>query len=75
MTDDDDVPIYPVLGYGTGTTDEAVVVSLELATDLEEYETREGSWISVALSADNALAFGQELIALAEQAKAGKRVN
>lgn len=75
MTDDDDAPVYPLLGYGTGEVDGAVVVSLELATNPEEYETRSGSWMSAAMTADHAIAFGKDLIAAGERAKVGRAVN
>ena len=70
MTDDEDAPVYPLLGYGTGEVNGAIVVSFELATDQEEYETRVGSWISTAMSAENAIELGRALIQLGEQANA-----
>lgn len=75
MTDEDDAPVYPLLGYGTGAADDAVIVSLELATDHEEYEKREGSWVSAAMTPDNAIELGRQLIAEGEKAKAGIIVN
>lgn len=75
MTEEDDAPVYPLMAYGTGVADDAVVVSLELATDREEYDKREGSWVSAAMSAEHAIELGRDLIALGEQAKAAKSVN
>ena len=73
--DDEDVTIYPLLGYGTGVVDDAVAISLELALDSEQYESREGSWVSTAMTADQAIEFGKELILLGERAKTGGVIN
>lgn len=73
--DADDAPIFPLLGYGSGVAEGAVVLSLEMATDADQYESRKGVWISTAMSPDNAMELGRELIALAVAAKAGGTVN
>ena len=73
--DDEDVTIYPLLGYGTGVVEGAVAISLEMALDEEQYESREGSWISTAMTADQAIEFGKELILLGERARTGGVVN
>jgi hypothetical protein len=75
MSDDDEPPIFPLLGYGTGIVDGTAVVSLELATDREEYDTREGSWVSAAMSGEQAIEFGNALIELGERLKGGGTVN
>lgn len=74
-TEDDDAPVYPLMGYATGIDSMAVVLALELATNTEEYEKREGSWVSTAISAAHAIELGKELIALGEQVKATLSVN
>ena len=63
-------PAGPDAAYGTGEVDGAILVSLELAMDQEEYETRVGSWMSTAMSAERAIELGQALTQLGEQAKA-----
>lgn len=75
MNDDDDVPVYPLLAYGTGLNEDAVVISLEMATNPDQYERREGRWVSTAMTPDQAMEFGRDLIETAERAKAGGTVN
>lgn len=75
MTEDDDAPVFPLIGYGSGVTEGAVVLGLEMATDREQYEARKGVWVSTAMSPDNAIELGRDLIALGEKAKAGGTVN
>lgn len=73
--DEDEVTIYPLLGYGTGVVDGAVAISLEMALDADQYDAGEGSWISTAMSAEQAIEFGRELISLGERARAGGVIN
>lgn len=73
--DADDAPIFPLIGYGSGVAEGAVVLSLEMATDVDQYESRKGVWVSTAMSLDNAMEPGRELIASAVAAKAGGSVN
>ena len=79
MTDDmlseDEPPVYPLLSYGTGVIEGAVALSLEVAADSQAFETREGSWVSTAMSADDAIALGRQLISLGEQAGASGKLN
>lgn len=37
-------PLHPLLSFATGVADDAVALSFELATDIEQYETRNGDW-------------------------------
>lgn len=73
--DTDDAPIFPLIGYGSGVAEGAVLLSLEMATDADQYESRKGAWVSTAMSPDNAMELGRELIALAVAAKAAATVN
>lgn len=75
MNDDDDAPVFPLLAYGSGITEGAIVLGLEMATDADQYESRKGVWVSTAMSPDNAMELGRELIALAVAAKAAATVN
>ena len=68
---DDAAPMYPLMGFGTGLADGQIGLELELATDREEYESREGSVLAIVMTPDHAIELGNALIERAEVAKRG----
>lgn len=68
MTDDDDGPLYPLMSFTAGIIDGAVALELEVATDREDYEKREGSVIATVMTAANAIEVGKALIERGEMA-------
>lgn len=68
---DDVAPMYPLMAFGTGIADGQVGLELELATDHEEYESREGSVLAIVMTPDHAIDLANALIERAELAKRG----
>lgn len=68
---DDDAPMYPLMAFGTGLADGQVGLELELATDRDEYESREGSVLAIVMTPDHAIELANALIERAELAKRG----
>lgn len=76
MTDADDRPIYPLIGYGAEVTDGMIALDLDMATRPEEYEARSGALVSVVMTPADAIKIARTLLARAEAAQAaGRRVN
>jgi hypothetical protein len=69
MTNDDDAPLYPLIGYTAGVVDGMIGLELEMATCREEYDKRSGSVLGVVMTPENAIEIGRELIRRGELAK------
>lgn len=69
MTDEDDAPVYPVIGYTLAVVDGAVVIRVEYATTRAEYECREGETQQYVMTPDNAVEIGRALMETGELAQ------
>ena len=69
MIDDDDAPLYPVLGYNLAVVDGAVVVRIEYATTRDQYEAREGETQQYVMAPENAVEIGRALVETGELAQ------
>lgn len=58
----DDAPLYPLIGFTLAMVDGAVALELEIATDREGYEKREGSVIGTVMTPENAVEIGKALM-------------
>lgn len=68
-------PLHPLLSFATGVADDAVALSFELATGIEQYETRNGGWVSTAMTADVAIELGGTLIEPGKRLRTERAVN
>lgn len=75
MNEKNEPPLHPLLSFATGVADDAVALSFELATDMEQYETRNGDWVSTAMTADVAIELGETLIEIGKQLRTKGAVN
>lgn len=75
MNEKNEASLHPLLSFATGVADDAVALSFEPATDMEQCETRNGSWVSTAMTADVAIELGETLIELGKQLRTERAVN
>jgi len=68
VTDEKDAPLYPLIGFTAGIVDGAVALELEVATDREDYEKREGSVVATVMTPAAAIEIGKALVERGELA-------
>lgn len=69
MTDDDDLPLYPLIGFNVGAVGDAITLRLEYATDRAEYEAQDGLEQQFVMSPAAAVEIGRALLRLGEEAE------
>lgn len=66
MTDDDDAPLYPLIGFTLAIVDGAVALRVEYAATREQYESREGETQQYVMTPENAVEIGRALVETGE---------
>ena len=59
--DDDDAPLYPLIGYTAGIIEGAVALQLEFATCREDYASGEGESQQFVMTPEAAIELGKVL--------------
>lgn len=62
MIDDEDAPLYPVIGFTLAVVDGAVALRFEYASTREQYEARAGETQQFVMTPDNAVEIGRAMI-------------
>lgn len=66
MIDDDETPIYPVLGFTLAVIDGAVALRIEYAATREQYEARDGEVQQYVMTPANAVEIGRAMVETGE---------
>lgn len=68
MTDDDDAPLFPLIGFTVAIVDGAVALRMEFAATREQYATREGETQQYVMTPENAVEIGRALVETGQMA-------
>lgn len=69
MTEDDDAPLYPLIGFTIGLVDGAVAVRFEYASSRAEWQSRAGESQQYVMTPENAVEIGRALVQTGELAQ------
>lgn len=72
--DDDDAPLYPIIGYTAGIVDGAIALRFEFATSRQDYASGEGERQQFVMTPEAAIELGRVLMERGELATAGLRL-
>ena len=72
--DDDDAPLYPLIGYTAGIVEGAVAVRFEFATCRRDYASGEGESQQFVMTPEAAIELGKALMERGEMATARPRL-
>lgn len=61
MDDDQDAPVYPLIGFTAGVIDGAVALRLEFATSRDQYSTGDGETQTFVMSRAAAIEISEAL--------------